>query len=1542
VTVITYTVRRPAALVAALFLLFALIVPLASPAIANHPANTCLDVEPEMDSNPTTNSDATPDADNQHTLTATLRSTASTGTPPLPPTSCEAGPQGPAAVNVTGSPVNIHFEVTGPNDPTNDGDTPDTPDLTCAVAAGASSCTRAYTGTVAGVDTIRGWIDHDSLSGAQGGVTEADEEEGQDSTDPLEAGTGCQPQTTPQPEPDCTDVVTKTWVGNRLDCIPETDQNDTGTSHTVTCTATNSEGEPISGEEVDVEATGSNDPDGSNSPTSPDWDGTCTTNQQGQCTFTHGPGGQGTTTSPGTTTYRAWIDDDDSNTTNESDQTEAQCAAAGETSPACTVPAGGAGSDSEPDDTDVMTKNWGGAPGSAFTLDCDDQTGPDTERETNPSLSGDQSSEIYTCTVRDVNGAAVGGQVVRGENESTVNDPDPDSPPGNEGATYATQDYTPCTTATGGATLGQCQITVGQVDLESGLAEICFWVGAQDQGASLCSIEPTPESQTVDGSDTGNDLADQVEKSWEARTAASGGLDAEPDTDTNTIGQPGGHTITATVYDQFGTPFQGNTTVRFEFFAGSPSDPGANGNTPATPDGTCQTQNSTSCTFTYQSPTVAGKDLICAWTNATPTMTGNNETGTCDGEGRIDPDDDPSAADAPQPANDDVDVVEKNWAVQRLDCEPETDRNPTGSSHTITCTATDTSSNRVQGVNVDAEATGANDPDNGNTRTSPDFTCTTGPDDPNTPDIDENGTCSFTHGPDGPNPNGTTNAPGTTTYRAWIDTDNSNGTDNADASEERNEARPASPPLDPGGAGAQPEPDGTDVVEKTWTPSRLDCEPETASNQTRSQHTVTCTVRDANNNTVAATNVDVEATGENDPDSENSPTSPDFTCNTVSDNTSTPADESGSCTFTHGPGNPTAAAGTTTYRAWIDADNSNTTVEADQEEGRNEATTPGTKPEPDDTDVVEKNWQAPGLECTPETDSNPTGTSHTVTCSYRTSDNQPVSGANIDAEATGANDPDNGDSPQNPDFTCTTDQNGQCSFTHSGNTNNTGTTTYRAWVDSDNNNGTTEADADERRDEQTTPGDPEPDETDVVEKQWAASRLDCTPETATNEASTNHAITCTARDNANATVAGTNIDVEATGANDPDAGNTPSTPDFTCTTAANGTCTVTHNPSATQAAGTTTYRAWIDADGVSSSVEADATEGRDETSVPGAKPEPDDTDVVEKTWTRPGARTIDCEPETASKQVSTEHTVTCTVRDRANRPLPGESVTFTEDGPGAFTSPSVVTTDQNGIATVKVRSADPGTQTVTGTLTADTGANEPAEVDECDRAANDPSGSAAGSCSDSVAVTWTEEATETECSDGIDNDGDGRVDFPDDRGCASAADDSEASPAGTEACESEGSDGRNVIIGTDGDDVLTGTDGADLICAAGGDDVVSALDGKDLVLLGSGDDTANGGGGKDSISGAGGNDSVQGGKGNDALKGQGGNDTLKGNAGIDSLTGGGGGDSLQGGDDEDILKGGDGGDTLRGGDGDDSLDGQAGKDECSGNAGKDDVVRCER
>ena len=150
-----------------------------------------------------------------------------------------------------------------------------------------------------------------------------------------------------------------------------------------------------------------------------------------------------------------------------------------------------------------------------------------------------------------------------------------------------------------------------------------------------------------------------------------------------------------------------------------------------------------------------------------------------------------------------------------------------------------------------------------------------------------------------------------------------------------------------------------------------------------------------------------------------------------------------------------------------------------------------------------------------------------------------------------------------------------------------------------------------------------------------------------------------------------------------------------------------------------------------------------------------------------------------------------------------------------------------------------------------------------------------------------------QCADGKDNDGDGKIDHPADPGCSSAEDDSESPdppPPPTTRC---------TISGTRGNDIIRGTRGDDVICAGAGNDIVY---------------------------GRGGNDIIRGGSGNDVLRGEGGNDIIR---------GGSGNDVLRGGDGDDRLSGGDGNDVLRGGDGDDRLVGGPGRDVLSGSGGRD-------
>ncbi|HEV2755798.1 MAG TPA: Ig-like domain-containing protein [Actinomycetota bacterium] len=1113
---------RSVALVLTSLVFLAVMVPLAAPAAANHP-NACLDLTPETSTNP---------AGTSHTVTATLRviSTGCTGAA-LTPNSGGGG----------GGPVNIDFEIAGPNDA--DGNSPDTPDMSCNVAVNQSDCSVTYTGPATGTDTIRGWIDHDGLTPAQGGATEADLTEGQ------------------------------------------------------------------AGEDADT--------------------------------------------------------------------------------------------------TDVVVKSW--TSGAAAEVDCDDQTGPDHERETNPSLSGAASNEVYTCRVTDAAGNGISGTVVRGEVTNAPNDPD-----ATNGASYDTPDYT-CTTAANAT----CQVTVTQVEGQTGTAIICFWIGTAAQGQTACGTEPVDEAAAANGSDEPNDAADGVHKTWEARSAATGGVDAEPETDTNNLGET--HTITATVYDQFGAPFQGNTTVRFEFFAGSPSDPANDGgNTTATPDRTCTTVNAATCSVSYTQSNTPGTDLICVWTNAAPAVVNTNTNGTCGGEGLTDADDAAGSADAPAPANDDMDVVQKVWtnpnAPSRLDCTPETDSNPTGTAHTVTCTVTNAFGAPSANVNVDVEATGPNDPDGTNTPLVPDFTCTTA----------AGGTCSFTHGP--------------------------------------------------GGTGGTP------------------------------------------------------------------------------------------------------TAGTTSYRAWIDADNSNATNDADTTEARDEVATPGATAEPDDTDVVNKTWVGPpaAVAVSPANDTASVGTCNAFTFTVRDSAGNPVSGVRLDVEQ-------------------------RHHTANDATANNEPAVSFCAPAAGENVSGVDE-----------NAGDLRP------------------PSEAPDNAGTAGGET-TGTTNAAGQIT---IGIAVAPAN-----------------GSNGTGTV-------------------------------FVTGFHETS------DNDDRDSNEpvanatKTWIVPEGRTIDCEPETVSNRTGVTQTVVCLVRDRFGEPAPGESVTFTTSGPGTLTSATTVTTDAQGRATVSATSLQPGVQTVTGTIADDLAGNEPGEVDDCDRAANDPAGSPAGVCADAVTLTWTqatpfsvtvdpEEAwndpgtphtylatvrdqagnpvagvTLTWVTEGaggfssteVTTDAAGQAEAiatSNQRGdqtitvsttaCATGGDCSDTAVKhwGPDFCTIYGTEGPDSLIGTPGDDVICGFDGNDEISGGGGNDLILGHGGNDFVVGGSGRDTLQGGSGKDDLLGSDGPDFVRGGRGDDVIRGGKGADFLSGGAG------------------NDFIGGGSGGDTLLGRGGNDFLNGGAGRDGCSGGRGRDRVRKCE-
>ena len=631
------------------------------------------------------------------------------------------------------SQVRVQFENEGGSNDL-DGKNPHPADFGCTIGVQGTECTINYTAAEPGRDPFRAWIDHDFMSnpvtirGPHDATYEADDTEGRDESD--EPGEGCLPQSDPQGtrvprEPDCTDVVDV--FTEILEVIPDVQLNrQPGT--TIRLTARTFTPAGPDGVNVDFEnENGSNDPDRSNSPTTPDLSCEVLPLQQ-ECFIEYV--GQG-----GTDIWRSWIDHDRTQSTVEADQDEGRfsggetggpgndCGHPGDTNkcggsvrvgdpvneefdtPAtpgtgCKDPAFDAEtpSQAESDCTDVVEVRF--AAGPAALLDCDDQAGAqapnDTEREVNPA----GGTERYRCAVSDAFGTGRDDVFVKAEIENGINDPDSaatESQPSYDQPDYICETTTDEDADAGIGLIGDsgvCYIDVAALEGEFGTAEICFWVGTTADATNLCGEELTGENQQADGTDTANDLADQTEKTWE------------------------------------------------------------------------------------------------------------------------------------------------NVATFRLDCGPETDTNPAGTAHTVGCTVTSPSGATVNGVNIDAEATGTNDPDMSSTQQTPDFSCTS----------QNAGACSFTHGPGG---SGTTSAEGVTTYRAWIDADNQNATSEADTTEVRDEN------VTPG---ARAEPDNTDVVDKTWgpPPATLTMTPETDTASVGECNAYTVTVKDRTGAPVQGAAVDVE------------------------------------------------------------------------------------------------------------------------------------------------------------------------------------------------------------------------------------------------------------------------------------------------------------------------------------------------------------------------------------------------------------------------------------------------------------------------------------------------------------------------------------------------------------------------------------------------------------------------------------------------------------------------------------------------------------
>jgi len=324
----------------------------------------------------------------------------------------------------------------------------------------------------------------------------------------------------------------------------------------------------------------------------------------------------------------------------------------------------------EPDGTDVIQYSFSGA---ASRLDCDDDNHLNgQDNELNPT-GADQN---YVCRATDNSGVGVAGVNIDGENVSNAdgsvngfgaNDPD-------NSATGFSPDYD---TTNGGSPAGTafcftdatgvCTGLVSGAEAQNGPAYICFWIDMPTQATPNGDTNVTTNTPGAagDGGDCGpnepvaeaeaNDITDTVLLQWASGPRFAAALDvAEPESPASGFG--GTLSFTGTVYDQFADAFSEGTTIKAEYFVASTNDKDAN--TPASPDRTCATGESASCTVTITS-TTPGTDLLCFWVNDAPAMAGDVNNGTCAGEGI--PDD---------ATVDTVDVVRATWTTQQAPPPP--------------------------------------------------------------------------------------------------------------------------------------------------------------------------------------------------------------------------------------------------------------------------------------------------------------------------------------------------------------------------------------------------------------------------------------------------------------------------------------------------------------------------------------------------------------------------------------------------------------------------------------------------------------------------------------------------------------------------------------------------------------------------------------------------------------------------------------------------------------------------------------------------------
>lgn len=425
-----------------------------------------------------------------------------------------------------------------------------------------------------------------------------------------------------------------------LQVSPEVDTNPTGTTHTLIayvgdCDYTGNsvcevDFEIESGPAVTVNRDNGTTPrttDADNSPTSPDM--TCIIDNAGDDPAT--PFDESTddacavsftSTAQGVNIIRAWVDDDQDNTTFDADATEGRYAGGTDcaTLPGnvegavaedatCDDPAPAPGSRTEVDDTDVVQKTWG----QGLTQAC-----IDAEPETDTNASG---------TDHDITARVTGGNAYTGGTDVAGQFDCAGALLPNTRVTVTIADDTPNIfikalngVSTGGPTGGGPNTATGTTDANGQLVVTIACVSGAPASCTDGAADPNTGNLinlAVEGAGAGPDggcgtACDQVQKHWQQAGNATA-LDATPETDVNEVNQQ--HVITCRVTDAFGSGVAGancDAQVTGGTAGNQARDLDSNALTGAGYIGDCNTAADGTCTVSYTS-TVQGQDTITVW-----------------------------------------------------------------------------------------------------------------------------------------------------------------------------------------------------------------------------------------------------------------------------------------------------------------------------------------------------------------------------------------------------------------------------------------------------------------------------------------------------------------------------------------------------------------------------------------------------------------------------------------------------------------------------------------------------------------------------------------------------------------------------------------------------------------------------------------------------------------------------------------------------------------------------------------------------------------